>query len=142
MTALFVVIITKAQILEPVKWTTAVKKISSTEYDLIATATIKPQWHLYSQSVPENGPAATSFSFKENTHYIKKGNTIEENGTTIYDAIFALKIKFFEKKASFKQRIKLKTKTPVKVNATVEFMVCDDKRCLPPIESDLVFNIN
>ena len=32
-TALFIVIIAQAQIFEPVKWTTAVKKISSTEYD-------------------------------------------------------------------------------------------------------------
>jgi thiol:disulfide interchange protein DsbD len=52
-----------------------------------------------------------------------------------------MKIKFFEKKAIFKQLIKLKTKAPFKVNATVEFMVCDDSKCLPPTEVDLIFNI-
>ena len=52
-----------------------------------------------------------------------------------------MKIKYFETKALFKQRIQLKNKTPFKVNATVEFMVCDDSRCLPPTEVDLVFEI-
>jgi len=140
--AFLAVTIGQAQIFEPVKWTTAVTKISDTEYELVATATIKPNWHLYSQTVPENGPLATSFSFGSSPKYLKKGNTIEDKGTIIYDPIFALKIKFFEKKASFRQRIKLKTKTPLKVNAKVEFMVCDDNRCLPPTELDLVFNIN
>lgn len=52
-----------------------------------------------------------------------------------------MKIKFFETKASFKQRILIKENIPFKVVGTVEFMVCDDSRCLPPTEVDLIFNI-
>jgi len=139
--ALIAVSIVQAQILEPVKWSTSVEKLSDTEYQLIATATIQSHWHLYSQTVPEGGPIATSFSFTGNGNYLKKGNTSEEKGHTIDDPIFGMKIKFFENKALFKQRIKLKTTDAFKVNATVEFMVCDDSRCLPPTEADLVFNI-
>jgi hypothetical protein len=50
-------------------------------------------------------------------------------------------IKNFGQKAIFKQRIKLKSKNAFKVNAKVEFMVCNDSQCLPPTEVDLVFNI-
>lgn len=131
----------QAQILEPVKWITSVSKISDTEYELIATATIDAKWHLYSQTVPENGPIPTSFTFKGNSNYLKKGNTLEEKGHTIDDPIFGMQIKFFENKASFKQRIKLKGNAPFKIDATVEFMVCDESRCLPPNEVDLVFTI-
>lgn len=130
-----------AQILEPVKWTTSVTKISNTEYELVAMATIEKNWHLYSQTVPDDGPIPTNFTFEGNGNYLKKGNTTEEKGHTIDDPIFDMKITYFENKASFKQRIKLKEKVPFKVNATVEFMVCDDSRCLPPTEVDLVFNI-
>ncbi|WP_308990415.1 protein-disulfide reductase DsbD domain-containing protein [Mariniflexile litorale] len=137
---LFAFSILQAQILEPVKWSTSVSKISDTEYELVATATIESHWHLYSQNVPEDGPIATSFIFKGNANYLKKGNTVEEKGVTIDDPIFGMKIKFFENKASFKQRIKLKAKAPFKVDATVEFMVCDDSKCIPT-EVDLVFNI-
>lgn len=131
----------QAQILEPVKWSTSVTKISDTEYELVAIATIESKWHLYSQNVPEGGPVATSFTFKGNGNYLKKGNTLEEKGHMVDDPVFGMQIKFFENKASFKQRIKLKEEVPFKVDATVEFMVCDDSRCLPPTVVDLVFNI-
>ncbi|WP_066220054.1 protein-disulfide reductase DsbD domain-containing protein [Formosa haliotis] len=130
-----------SQILEPVKWSTSVNKISDSEYELLATASIEEGWHLYSQSVPADGPIPTRFSFVSNGKYLKKGNTIEEKGHTIDDPIFEMEIKYFDTKAVFKQRIKLKSNTPFKVNGTVEFMVCDDSRCLPPTEVDLEFII-
>jgi len=130
-----------AQIFEPIKWSTSVNKISDTEAELVATATIDGEWHLYSQSVPENGPIPTSFIFEGNGNYLKKGNTQEGEGHTINDPVFEMIIKYFGQKAVFKQRIKLKSKDAFKVNATVEFMVCNDTQCLPPTEVDLVFNI-
>jgi len=139
--ALITAFVGEAQVLEPVKWKTSVAKISDSEYDLVATATINSGWHLYSQSVPEDGPIPTKFTFKGNTNYLKKGNTLEDKGHTINDPIFEMEIKYFEKSADFKQRIKLKGKVPFSVNGTVEFMVCDDSRCLPPTEVELVFNV-
>lgn len=130
-----------SQISDPVKWATSVKKISATEYDLIATATISSKWHLYSQSVPKNGPIATKFVFASNANYLKKGNTKQEAGHTVNDPVFDMKITYFEKKASFTQRIKLKNTKKFKINATVEFMACNDTQCLPPSEVDLVFDI-
>lgn len=130
-----------AQILEPVTWSTSVNKISDTEAELVATATIDSGWHLYSQTVPKNGPIPTSFVFEGNSNYLKKGNTKEEEGHTVDDPIFEMRIKYFGNKASFKQRIRLKTKNTFKVNAMVEFMVCNDTQCLPPTEVDLVFDI-
>jgi thiol:disulfide interchange protein DsbD len=138
---LLISINTFSQILEPVKWSTSVKKISDTEAELIATATIDGEWHLYSQSVPENGPIPTTFTFKSDANYLKKGNTKEEEGTTVDDKIFNMRIKYFGHKASFKQRIKLKTQEAFKVDAVVEFMVCNDTQCLAPTEVDLVFDV-
>lgn len=59
------------------------KKITDTEYELIATATIDNGWHLYSQVVPEDGPIPTRFSYQSNEKYLKKGNTQEESGETV-----------------------------------------------------------
>ncbi|WP_242202378.1 protein-disulfide reductase DsbD domain-containing protein [Aestuariivivens insulae] len=130
-----------AQIHNPVKWSTAVEKISDTEYELIATATIDGQWHLYSQTVPEDGPIPTTFTYESSKNYLKKGNTKEGEGHTVDDKVFDMRIKYFGKKADFKQRIKLKTKDAFKVKGVVEYMVCNDTQCLPPTEVDLVFNI-
>lgn len=139
--ALMIAFVGQSQVLKPVKWTTSVNKISATEYELVATATIKPGWHLYSQTIPENGPKPTKFVFAGNPNYLKKGITSEDKGHTVKDPIFEMQIKYFENKAAFKQRIKLKGKAPLKVKATVEYMVCDDTRCLPPTEEDLEFSI-
>lgn len=140
--AIFNFSIAQAQILEPVKWETSVNKVSDTEFDLVTTATIDSGWHLYSQTVPEDGPIATSFNFDGNGKFLKKGNTKEEEGHVVEDAIFGMKIKYFDNKATFKQRIKVKTKKSFTVDAVVNFMVCNDSRCLSPTEEDLLFTVN
>ncbi len=130
-----------SQIHDPVKWSTSVERISDTEYDLIATAVIDGDWHLYSQNVPEDGPIPTAFIFKGSADYLKKGNTKEEKGHEVDDPIFEMVIKYFDTKATFKQRIRIKNTNGFKVNGIVEFMVCNDSQCLPPKEVDLVFQI-
>jgi len=130
-----------AQILDPVKWTTSTEKISDTEYKLISTATIDAGWHLYSQSVPEDGPIPTTFTYEDNGLFKIFGFTSEEEGHTIEDPVFEMRIKFFENKAVFEQKIEvLSDKTTI--NGFVEYMVCDDEKCLPPTEVDLVFNLS
>jgi len=130
-----------AQIHDPVKWSTSVEKISDTEYDLIAKASIEDKWHLYSQNVPEDGPIPTSFIFETGEAFNLVGNVIEEEGHTVNDPVFNMVIKYFENTATFKQRIELKTKNALKITGEVEFMVCDDANCLPPTFVDLEFNI-
>jgi thiol:disulfide interchange protein DsbD len=90
-----------------VKWETSIEKISDTEYNLIASATIDDGWHLYSQSVPEDGPIPTTFLYKANAGYELIGATQEEAGHTVDDPVFQMRITFFEDRAEFRQRIKL-----------------------------------
>lgn len=140
--ALLIFTLGYSQILEPVKWKTSIEKISENEYNLIAKATIEDGWHLYAQDVPEDGPIPTTFSYDDANGALKFiGNTKEEEGHVVDDPVFQMKIKFFEKEAVFKQRVEL-VDVVKSVNGIVEFMVCDDARCLPPTEVDLVFNIN
>ncbi len=130
-----------SQILTPVKWETTVEKISETEYNLVSTAVIDTNWHLYSQNVPDDGPIPTLFTFEKNENYELIGTPSEGEGHTIDDPVFNMRIKYFEKKGVFKQRIKLLKTLPLKIEGVVEFMVCDDSRCLPPTEIDLVFEL-
>jgi len=130
----------KAQIFEPVKWETSVEKISESEFDLITTATIDEGWHLYSQSIPDDGPIPTTFSFKDiEGRYQLVGKTTEGEGHEEFDKVFEMDIKYFENKAVFKQRIKVLTDTKITIAETVEFMVCDDASCLPPTEEEINF---
>ena len=139
--ALIAFAIGNSQILEPVKWQTSIEKFSDTEYNLVSKATIESGWHLYSQNVPADGPIPTTFTFDDANGAFKFiGNTGELEGKTVDDPVFQMRIKFFEKSAIFVQRVQLLGDV-TSVKGTVEFMVCDDTRCLPPTEVDLVFNI-
>lgn len=132
---------TFGQILEPVKWSTSVEKISDTEYKLISKVSIDPNWHLYSQNVPEDGPIPTLFTYNnEDGSFELVGNTTEEEGHTVDDPVFNMKIKFFEDSATFEQKVSV-SEDKATFSGIVEFMVCDDTRCLPPTEVDLVFEI-
>lgn len=132
----------QAQILEPVKWATSVEKVSDTEYILNSKATIEPGWHLYSQNVPEDGPIPTTFTYDDSKGGLEIiGNTVEEEGHTIDDPVFQMEIKFFEKTATFKQHVKVSGEQTI-VKGFVEFMVCDDARCLPPTEAELVYDLS
>ena len=133
----------KAQVLEPVKWTTSVEKVSDTSYKLIAKAIIDKGWHLYAQSVPEDGPIATTFTFENPTEGVQFiGKPSEPEGQTVDDPVFGMVIKFFENEAEFIQTITITGNNTGPIKGTVEFMVCDDTRCMPPTEIDLLFHLN
>ncbi len=129
-----------SQVFEPVKWSTSVEKISDSDFNLVVTATIDAGWHLYSQGIPDGGPIPTSFSYKDvENSYQLIGETIEGEGHEGFDKVFDMDIKYFENEAVFKQKIRLLKAGKVAINETVEFMVCDDKFCLPPTEFDISF---
>jgi len=130
-----------SQILEPVKWSTAVERVSESEYNLIMYAEIDDNWHLYSQDVPEDGPIPTTFTFEKSKNYKLIGNTSEEEGHVVDDPVFQMKIKYFDGQAVFKQRINAISRTAFTITGEVEYMACDDQQCLPPTYADFTFNI-
>src|SRR5210317_2080994 len=135
-----------AQIYDPVSWSTAVERTGEKEYNLILRAEIEEGWHLYSQVVPQDGPFGspipTTIGFKEDANFEKLGNTSEEVGVTVDDKVFQMEIKYFEHSAEFIQRINWNTSENGVIAGTVEFMVCDDKSCLPPSLVDVTYNID
>lgn len=132
-----------SQILEPVKWDSKVEKISSTEYDLIFTATIDPNWKLYSQEEPEGiGPLPTSFDFDSiQGNYELIGKVVEPKVESYYDKVFDLDIKFFINRADFKQRIKLLNKDFTTIKVSVDYMTCDDESCIP-LDNKFILNLD
>ena len=129
----------QGQILKPVKWKFETKsKGKFTELYLIAS--IEPHWHLYSQFIGEGGPIPTSFKFEKNVSIALEGK-VEERSKVLssFDKNFNMDLKYFEQKAVFVQKISVLKPTTVK--GSLEFMVCDDKQCLPPDEIEFSFKV-
>ena len=133
---------TQAQILEPVKWSFSSKKVSDNEADLLITAKIDAGWHVYSQFIDEGGPIPTSFTFTPSSGYSLSGKVSEApKATSAFDKNFGMQISWHEKQVVFKQRIKLKNPKTT-IAGVLEFMVCNNERCLPPAEVEFKIPIN
>lgn len=130
-----------AQIENPVKWAYAAKRTSPTEATVFIKASIQDGWHIYSQNIKEGGPIKTSFTFTPSSTYSPVGKTAEPKAVVKYDKQFAMNIGYFEKAVIFQQKIKLKTPGAATVKGQLEFMVCNDKKCLPPETVDFTIPV-
>ena len=131
-----------SQIQNPVKWSYSVENNGTENATLVIKAKIDKGWHLYSQFVGEGGPVPTTIKFKADKEYSLVGKTEETpKPHSIYEELFGMKVAFFENSATFKQKIKVSSTKDFKVAGTLEFMVCDDKQCLPPEEMEISFDV-
>lgn len=133
-TALLITIGAKAQVEAHVNWSYAAKKTSATEAVVLIKATIDEGWHIYSQTVKEGGPVKTSFTFAPSKEYTLVGKTIEPAPISKYEKVFSMNVGYFEKSVVFQQKIKLKSAKVSAVKGKLEFMTCNDSKCLPPDE--------
>ena len=122
-----------AQIEKPVTWSYAAKKVSKTEAILYLKASIDDKWHIYSQNVKSGGPVKTTFAFSPSKDFSLVGKTTEPKAIVKYEDTFKMNVSYFEDQVVFQQKIKLNKGATV-VKGKVEFMVCNDKQCLPPNE--------
>jgi len=125
-------IFSQAQILQPVKWSFTKEMKGTDQAELVFTANIDKGWHLYSQFIPDGGPIKTTFTFEPGAAYQLIGNVTEGTPVEYYDKSFDMQLKYFGEKAVFRQKIKILKSEPFTVKGGVEFMVCDDEKCLPP----------
>jgi hypothetical protein len=127
-----------AQLENPVTWQYAAKKLNKNEAILYIKANIDENWHMYSQNLKPGGPNKTEFTFTPSKDFALVGKTTEPKPITKYEKVFRMEVSYFENQVVFQQKIKLNKGTTT-VKGKVEYMVCDDKQCLP--SSEVAFNI-
>lgn len=132
--------IVTAQSANPVKWTYESKKVGENEFDLLFTADVEKGWYVYSQHLDDDGPIPTSFHFNDNSQLEKVGETTEKGQRHEgYDEIFAMNLVKFSGKVLFTQRVKIKS--PTALTGYLEFMTCDNEKCLPPMDVRFGFEL-
>ena len=134
-----------AQIVEPVKWSYKVNALSDKEFEIIFTASIEKNWHLYSTQIPTDDPDAiapvpTGFYFEDNDNIVLVDEIIEKSKLiTKFDENFEMDLSYFANEAVFVQKVKIQK--PTQLVGFIEFMCCDDTRCIPPAEFDFSINL-
>ena len=135
---LFSVVITAiaiGQMKNPVSWDYAAKKKTANTYEVTLTATVEHPWHIYSQNTGKGGPVPTTVSFKTNPLVIKSGS-VKEIGKLekVFDKNFNTNVLFYSNQVQFVQTVKVKGNAKTNLSGMIEYMVCDDSQCLPPVK--------
>ena len=124
----------KAQMMDPVHFTTQMKDLKNGEAELVFKATIDAGWHVYSTGLGDDGPISASF------HQVKMDGAqpvgkLQARGKEIkqFDKLFEMELRYFEQAVTFVQKIKF-TKPKYNIDCYIEYGACNDQSCLPPSE--------
>jgi thiol:disulfide interchange protein DsbD len=110
--------------------------------NIVITGTIDEGWHLYSQKTPANAgpiPVTVNITKKNGLKLIGKFQEKLEPHE-IFDVNFDSKVYLFEHSYLAYQKIKINNTN--KIIGNVQYMVCNDTQCLPPIEVPFTLIIN
>lgn len=125
-----------SQIFQPVKWKFSVEVLENNIAELKAEATIDATWHVYALVISDKpnvvGPIPTSIKLDPSKNYAASGKPTEGKFITHYDPNFEMDLNYFENYAVFKQKVKINTDKPFKLTGQLEYMACNDERCIFP----------
>ena len=141
MVGLLISLSARSQILKPLKWSYAAKRISPTEAVLFFKADLDEGWHLYGLTASGGGPVKTTFTFNAGKAYAMLGDVTAPQPETRFEPAFNTKVNYYEKSVVFQQRIKL-SENKVEVKGTIEYMVCSNRQCLPPETIEFTIPVN
>lgn len=132
--------VANAQFATPVKVTAAIKETSATEAVITFTATINNGWHMYSTQVVPDGPTPTTINV-EKISGAKLDGPLKPGSAPIkhYEEMFEADVFYFEKSATFIQKLKL-TGGKYAIEGYLEYGACNDQNCIPPSTCDFDFS--
>lgn len=114
---------------EKIQWSFAYLAFPSS---IQISAKIENGWHLYALDLdPSIGPVPTQIVLEKNK-LVKELHPFEAStkAKQSYDPNFGAEVSYFEN--NFEARNRIKVKKPTTVKGELTYMLCDDKRCLPP----------
>lgn len=120
-----------------ISWSQTTQKVSDTEIDIIFSASIEGDWHLYGTDIPSGGPTPTHIIVDK----LVGGELIggikgDRVPISKQDPFFDMKISYWEKKVTLKQRIKVSDAEKFRFIGALRYMICNDEQCLPPTSEE------
>ncbi len=122
---LFAFLLSNAQVLDPIEWTSKIEKKSDTEYVLVFDGIIEPEWHMYSQYTPEGGvnPLEVLFNNDKN-NFEAVGKAQESKTRTAFNDVFGVDEIFWENTVQLRQKIKITNTANTLVQVELSYQVC------------------
>lgn len=131
-----IALLSHAQMLDPVKFTSQLKTGNTAEAEIIFTGKIDKGWHVYSTGLGANGPISATFNVNK-LDGVQLVGKLKAVGHEIanFDKLFEMNLRYFENSVKFVQKVKF-TKPAYTIDAYLEYGACNDESCLPPSSVD------
>lgn len=118
---------------EPIVWSYQAKKLSPGLYQVVISARLDDNWHVYSAYTAKGGPEPTKIVFNKNPLLAIQGNITEIGKLeTVRDKVFSVEVKYYADKVNFVQLVKVRNNVKTNITGSIRYMVCDDEQCYPP----------
>ncbi len=110
--------------------------------EVVIIGTIEPTWHLYSPKTdPDLGPIPLRVSFEKTKGLKQIGSLVFLTPAVAHqDDNFGGTVYIWENKVEMRQRFRIK-KAGV-ITLTLNYMICDETKCIPPIDVPLTIRLN
>lgn len=125
---------------DAVRFSVSQKRVSPTEVDVIFSGSIDNGWHVYSVSLPSGGPTSATLTVEHATGAKPQGGLrAVGKEININDAVFGMRVRYFEHSVQFVQRFTITDKR-YSISGYLEYGACDDHMCLPPQSVDFSYS--
>ncbi|MCC6839682.1 MAG: thioredoxin family protein [Flavobacteriales bacterium] len=120
-------------LIDPVKWTVTASDLGGGKWRVDLKAAMEEAWSVYSQESFGEGPIPTVIRFDSAGTAVPLGKTAE-NGPYMHegmDELFGIRVRKYGKEVTFSRE--LQVADPMEpINGTIEYMACDNARCIFP----------
>ena len=122
----------RAQMADPVRFSSELKLLEENNAEIVFTATIDPGWHVYSTDIADDGPVRATFH-ADRLEGVELVGKLQPRGSVKeqYEEMFGTTLRFFERSGAFVQKIRF-TKPRYDISCYLEFGACNDEMCMPP----------
>ena len=129
-------IMVSGQILSPATWSYEIleKEVRvGDEVELIFNIKLDETWYIYTNDFDADiGPTPTEINFEPHTSYELVGELIPLSAKEKYDDILEATYRYMDKKAAFKQKVKILGEHPL-IKGVYTYLVCSmaNGKCIP-----------
>jgi hypothetical protein len=117
----------------PVTWRFGTEAGTDKACTVTLTAECGEGWHIYALELPrDDGPLPTLIRIFPNKAFTRDGGIIEPTPVEVDDPNFGMRVRYHSATTTFMVPVQRLIDGSFEVKGEVEYMVCNDKTCLPP----------
>ncbi|MBK8340055.1 MAG: hypothetical protein IPK99_08720 [Flavobacteriales bacterium] len=126
----------------PIQWSFSASTSDGDLVEVHLDARIEPGWHIYALELPrDDGPLPTVVRIAPGMDHDVRGAVQEPQPVEEMDPNFGMLVRHHSGAPRFGVTIVRRTVEAFDLHGEVEYMMCNDKTCLPPVAVPFKLNI-